>query len=449
MQQNNQGFLKTVVMKNNLVCLNEQKGLVYIPGNQIDPDAGNNGQIFKGYIGYNTNQQLECCVKRFSIPTYNKQLFDKLNLELILGRQLNHKNIVKYYECSTSQNNFYIFMEYCEQGSLAQMMSLGYEDELMSTKQFPEDWSIEMMSQIIDALIYMRQLSFDGRSGAVHRDIKPDNIMFSNNVPKLIDFGMSRFMDLSNVTPHKGSPIYMSPQNLKSERYDLEKNDVWGIGIILFQLVEGVYPWRSELQDIRDLICAQEKLKQNIVYTNKTSQKLQDLITNMLKYDEKDRYDWEQVLNHEVMKPYFKYIFEEINEIKRLILNYELYEKLKSILKINDLEKYVLDLTLNKIHKFKTYITLDTQLDQKIKELYIKRILQKRKFHTFKREILMKSKLQRKLVKHLELMTLENENDAQIQSLRPFCQIIISLYKEDMIFDHPMSLTELLELAKI
>lgn len=39
--------------------------------------------------------------------------------------------------------------------------------------------------------------------------------MFSNNIPKLIDFGMARFMDSNTITPYKGSPIYMSPQNLK------------------------------------------------------------------------------------------------------------------------------------------------------------------------------------------------------------------------------------------
>lgn len=58
--------------------------------------------------------------------------------------------------------------------------------------------------------------------------------MFSDGVPKLIDFGMARFMDRPTITPYKGSPIYMSPQNLKQGRYDLEKNDVWGVGMILY-----------------------------------------------------------------------------------------------------------------------------------------------------------------------------------------------------------------------
>ena len=58
--------------------------------------------------------------------------------------------------------------------------------------------------------------------------------MFKDDIPKLIDFGMANFIEISKVTHFIGSPIYMSPQNLKSQEYNLEKNDVWSLGLILY-----------------------------------------------------------------------------------------------------------------------------------------------------------------------------------------------------------------------
>ncbi|CAD8072960.1 unnamed protein product [Paramecium sonneborni] len=449
MDKNDQCFLKTTNCQN-LIQLNIDRGLVYLPNQQIDPKAGNNGQVFKGYIGYNTDKQIECCVKKVSMQSDHRLLFEKVNQELILGRQLSHKNIVKFYESSTSQNNFYIFMEYCNGGSLKQMMCLKQDNQLMKTKIFPEKQAIEIMSQIIDALVYMKQLSFDGKSGVVHRDIKPDNIVFQNNIPKLIDFGMSRFVDRSTVTLLKGSPIYMSPQNLKSEKYDLEKNDVWSVGIILYQLVEGEFPWRSRLKDMQDLVQAQQKIQKNITYSNNTSQMLQNLINNMLKYDENDRYDWDQVINHQVMIPELKTsISNDITEVNRLIINYEQYLKCQPILSTNNLEKYVLDLTLTKLFNYQETITKNPELDQKVKELYISRLLQKRKFHNFERELIMKTKLSQKLVKSLQQMIIENLTDTQNQILIILCKIVISLYKENIKFDQQITIQRLLELAKL
>ncbi|CAD8175768.1 unnamed protein product [Paramecium octaurelia] len=449
MKKVEQELFKSVAIKD-IVYLNIERGLVYIPGKQIDPDAGNNGEIFKGYIGYNTDKQLECCVKKFPIPSYNQSLFDKLYQELIFGRQLVHKNIVKFFECSYSNNNFYIFMEYCNGQSLAQKMSLGYEDDLMSTKIFPEEYALNIMQQVIDALIYMKQLSYDGKSGAVHRDIKPDNIMFSNDVPKLIDFGMARFMDRPTVTPYKGSPIYMSPQNLRQGQYDLEKNDVWGIGMILYQLVEGVFPWKTELTSIEDLKKAQESIRNNIKFSNKVSTGLQKLIRHMLQYEEKDRCSWEQVVEYDLMKPYFCHLHRpEINEMDRLVQNYELVLKLQTELKLEKINKYVLDLTLTKTHQLKEFLPKNSQLDQKINQLYLQRILQKRKFHKFKSETALQRKLSQILVKYLEQMIVDTIDEVQLVNLNFICQIVISLYKKDLELQNDLTLDDLLQLARL
>ncbi|KAL0350416.1 UNVERIFIED_CONTAM: Serine/threonine-protein kinase ATG1t [Sesamum radiatum] len=83
----------------------------------------------------------------------------------------------------------------------------------------------------------------------VHRDLKPENILLScsdcNPILKIADFGLSRIL-----LPHEsaemvcGSPLYMAPEILQFQRYD-EKVDMWSVGAILFELLNGYPPFHG------------------------------------------------------------------------------------------------------------------------------------------------------------------------------------------------------------
>ena len=83
----------------------------------------------------------------------------------------------------------------------------------------------------------------------VHRDIKPDNIMFfDNNEIKLIDFSVSAKLenDSQLLDDTEGSPAYSSPEEHSGEEYDGKKADVWSFGVSLYEAVFGKLPFSTD-----------------------------------------------------------------------------------------------------------------------------------------------------------------------------------------------------------
>src|SRR5262249_55811338 len=92
----------------------------------------------------------------------------------------------------------------------------------------------------------------------VHRDLKPSNLFLSlrpngTDCVKVLDFGISKMtaQDGGNLAMTKtaammGSPLYMSPEQLKSSRNVDQRADIWAIGVILYELMSGSPPFMAE-----------------------------------------------------------------------------------------------------------------------------------------------------------------------------------------------------------
>lgn len=78
----------------------------------------------------------------------------------------------------------------------------------------------------------------------MHRDLKPDNIFFSDGKIKLGDFGFCKMLEVNMAQTMLGSPIYMAPEILKEEIYTL-KADIWSLGVVLFEMLFGYCPFES------------------------------------------------------------------------------------------------------------------------------------------------------------------------------------------------------------
>ncbi|KAJ1674589.1 Suppressor of Sensor Kinase (SLN1), partial [Spiromyces aspiralis] len=167
--------------------------------------------------------------------------------EMEVMSRLSHPNIVTYYGIEVRRDRVYLFMEYCEAGSLSKLLA---ESEALTEKVV--QWYVV---QILRGLKYLHQL------GIVHRDIKPENILLhSNDMIKLVDFGAAKMLNmraLSFSKPHRnskysrqntltGTPAYMAPETIKndpSDRGRLGSQDIWALGCCIFELITSEPPW--------------------------------------------------------------------------------------------------------------------------------------------------------------------------------------------------------------
>jgi len=158
--------------------------------------------------------------------------------------RLNHPNIVAVYDVGVDQNLSYIILEYVHGKTLR-------ETDL---KQLPLDKAIAMALQVLEALQYAHA------QGIIHRDIKPGNLMLSDeNVIKVMDFGLARRMsDISNLTLSGeivGTIAYLPPERFLGKSGD-RASDLYSVGVLLYELACGILPFSSDSGDLVSVMYA-------------------------------------------------------------------------------------------------------------------------------------------------------------------------------------------------
>lgn len=150
--------------------------------------------------------------------------------EITSLQRLSHPNIIQIYDCFTSDHCYYLVLEYCPNGSLAQ---------LISESKITGDRLVDMMKQLASALTYCHDLQ------VCHRDIKPENVLIDRyGRLKLADFGLAVTRATNRSTERCGSLPYMAPEVLDAlTNVDPYACDVWALGITFFQMVTGSLPW--------------------------------------------------------------------------------------------------------------------------------------------------------------------------------------------------------------
>jgi eukaryotic-like serine/threonine-protein kinase len=149
---------------------------------------------------------------------------------------LDHPNICTTYDFGEAEGDgqMYIAMAYCDGESLADRVTRG---------PLSLDDAIRIVEQIC------RGLGKAHASGVVHRDVKPANVMLTTDgVVKIVDFGLAKLSAGSQLTKSHtslGTAAYMAPEQLRGEEIGPQA-DIWGTGIVLFELLTGTRPFRGE-----------------------------------------------------------------------------------------------------------------------------------------------------------------------------------------------------------
>jgi serine/threonine protein kinase len=127
----------------------------------------------------------------------------------------------------------------------------------------------------------------------VHRDLKLENILIDDNMNlKVADFGFATYKKINKLSSYRGTMTYMAPEIKEGKVYDGKQIDIFSTGVILFIIVQGIFPFKEAKKDehFYSLIMA-GKLDAywKKVGGTKLSADFKDLILKMLSYDPKKR----------------------------------------------------------------------------------------------------------------------------------------------------------------
>ena len=153
--------------------------------------------------------------------------------EVLLAQKLRHPNIVQIYDAAVDDTQASIAMEYVPGSTLDRYCQPG---SLLDFRRVAE-----ILQTVCAALDYAQQ------HGVIHRDIKPDNILLSENLePKISDFGSA--INLENVRISQvegvGSPAYMSPEQIQGEPLS-SQSDMFSLGMVLYKMLTGTLPFSA------------------------------------------------------------------------------------------------------------------------------------------------------------------------------------------------------------
>jgi eukaryotic-like serine/threonine-protein kinase len=165
----------------------------------------------------------------------DEEYVERFRREARAVAQLTHPNVVTVIDRGEHDGRQYIVFEFIDGENLKQLVE---REGALPAKQV-----VELGLQVASALA-----SAHAR-GVVHRDVKPQNVILTNEGrPKVTDFGIARSADVESVTltgTVMGTSEYIAPEQARGELVDF-RSDVYSLGAILFELSAGEVPFRGE-----------------------------------------------------------------------------------------------------------------------------------------------------------------------------------------------------------
>ncbi|KAF9574123.1 Suppressor of Sensor Kinase (SLN1) [Mortierella alpina] len=208
--------------------------------------AGTFGTV---YLGTNSDTGELIAVKEIRFQNASMNLVKSIHDEMKVMKMLHHPNIVRYDNIEVHRHKVFIFMEFCQGGSLADLLEHGRIEDEKVIKVYT--------LQMLKGLAYLHD------KNVVHRDVKPDNVLLDHlgNI-KFVDFGAAKILAKNQRTrTHgrsttesinvgvganslNGTPMYMAPEVIKNgEKGRKGSMDIWSLGCCVLEMATGRRPW--------------------------------------------------------------------------------------------------------------------------------------------------------------------------------------------------------------
>ncbi|KAI8388599.1 kinase-like domain-containing protein [Radiomyces spectabilis] len=222
-------------------------------------------------------------------PNQSENPLDLVRGEVAILKKLNHPHVVKLYEVLDDPNGDSIYMVF-EMAHKGVLMSIELDH---NATPYSNDDARRFFREMILGIEYLHN------NDIVHRDIKPDNLLLSDDdVLKIVDFGVSEMFVKGNdkLKGSAGSPAFMAPELCVAHHGEISGKaaDIWSLGITLYCLVHGRLPFRSgsiiELYNMikNDPVTCDENLDPQLV----------DLLHRLLEKDPEQRIVMSELRTH-------------------------------------------------------------------------------------------------------------------------------------------------------
>ena len=247
------------------------------------------GEVWK--VTHENSKKVYCIKILNKKDIYEQKLINQINKEISIMYNVNHPYSVKLVNHFEDNEKLYLIMELATNGNLYNLIQ---NNKKAKNKKL--DLIKKLIIQTIEIIKHLHSLNI------IYRDIKPENLLLDENYNiKLCDYGWATYITPGKfLTVYCGTPEYVSPEVLKKYAYN-EKVDIWGIGVLIFELVFSYAPFSSNFNEDRYNNIKAGKIN----WPNELSEDcndLKDLIQKILKVNPNERISLEQIENHQWLK---------------------------------------------------------------------------------------------------------------------------------------------------
>lgn len=208
--------------------------MIEIPGYKIEDELGRGGMATVYRALQESVERLVALKVMSPMLLVDTQFSDRFIREAKIAANLYHPHIVAVHDVGIHEGQPYIAMEFLQNGDLASRIESGKLD-------LPA--MLRIIREIAGALHYAH------RKGFVHRDVKPENILFrEDSSAVLTDFGIARAVNSATQMTRTGAvigtPQYMSPEQARGRELD-GRSDIYGLGIVFYEMLIGKAPFEG------------------------------------------------------------------------------------------------------------------------------------------------------------------------------------------------------------
>lgn len=217
---------------------------------RLDREIGRGGMATV-YLAYDRQRDRQVAIKVLHEELSAVLGQERFRRETQITGQLTHPNILPVYDSGEVDDSLFLVMPYLAGGSLRTLIA--------QERQLVLEDAVRIATEIANALDYAH------RQGVVHRDVKPENILFGDGHAFVTDFGIARAIDragqerITRSGVALGTPLYMSPEQAAADADIDGRSDIYSLGCCLYEMLVGSPPFSGPTSQV---IIARHSLEQ-------------------------------------------------------------------------------------------------------------------------------------------------------------------------------------------